>query len=57
MNVNRQFVYERFSRDINGCSDTKALQELACRFLKLYLSQQEAVDAMIRNGWLPEGTD
>tara|TARA_R100000951_G_scaffold114905_2_gene121291 strand:+ start:7658 stop:7831 length:174 start_codon:yes stop_codon:yes gene_type:complete len=57
MNVNRQFVYERFSRDINGCSDTKALREIACKFLKLYLYQQEAVESMIYNGWLPENKD
>jgi hypothetical protein len=57
MNFNRQFVYERFSRDINGCSDTKALREVACNLLKLYLSQQEAVDAMISKGWLPENKD
>jgi len=29
------------------------LQEIACKFLRLYLAQQEAVDALVTKGWLP----
>jgi hypothetical protein len=53
MDTKREFAYERFRRDIQSCSDVKELQELACKFLRLYLAQQEAVDAMVTKGWLP----
>ena len=54
MDANREFVYERFRRDIQTCEDVKQLQELACKFMRLYLSQQETVDSLVRNGWLPK---
>ena len=54
MDEKREFAYERFRRDIQTCGDVKQLQELACKFLRLYLTQQETVDAMARNGWLPQ---
>ena len=54
MDAKREFAYERFRRDIQTCEDVKQLQELACKFMRLYLTQQETVDAMARNGWLPQ---
>ena len=54
MDPNREFVYERFTRQICGCEDTKELQELACKFLRLYLTQQEVVEGLIKQGWLPD---
>ena len=54
MDAKREFAYERFRRDIQTCEDVKQLQELACKFLRLYLTQQETVDTMARNGWLPQ---
>ena len=53
MDTKREFAYERFRRDIQTCHDTKELQEIACKFLRLYLAQQEAVDALVTKGWLP----
>ena len=53
MEAKREFVYEKFRRDIQSCSDVKELQELSCKFLRLYLGQQEAVEALISKGWLP----
>lgn len=52
MDSKREFAYEKFRRDIQSCSDVKELQELSCKFLRLYLGQQEMVEAMISKGWL-----
>ena len=51
---NREFIYERYARQISSCEDTKELQELACKFLRLYLTQQEVVEGLIKKGWLPD---
>mgnify|MGYP000498273131 CR=1 FL=1 len=56
MDTNREFVYERFSRDIKACGNVRDLQDMACKFLKLYLVQQTVVDDLIKKGWLPDGT-
>jgi len=55
--MKREFVYERFKRDIYGVEDVKKLQELACKFLHLYLAQQETVEALINQKWLPNKED
>lgn len=52
MDSKREFAYEKFRRDIQSCSDVKELQELSCKFLRLYLGQQEVVESMISKGWL-----
>lgn len=52
MDSKREFAYEKFRRDIQSCSDVKELQELSCKFLRLYLGQQEMVESMISKGWL-----
>jgi hypothetical protein len=57
MQVKREFVYERFKRDIYGVEDVKKLQEIACKFLHLYLAQQETVEALINQKWLPKADD
>jgi hypothetical protein len=54
MEAKREFAYEKFRRQIQCCSDVKELQELSCKFLRLYLAQQEMVDKMILKGWLPQ---
>lgn len=56
MDPNREFVYERYARKISSCEDTKELQELTCKFLRLYLTQQEVVENLIRKGWLPDNS-
>ena len=57
MDPNREFIYERYARQISSCEDTKELQELACKFLRLYLTQQETVEGLIKKGWLPDLPD
>jgi hypothetical protein len=56
MDTKREFIYERFKRDIQGMDNLKDVQETACKFLRLYLAQQDIVDALINKGWLPKGT-
>jgi hypothetical protein len=34
----------------------KDVQETACKFLRLYLAQQDIVDELVNKGWLPKGT-
>jgi len=55
--MKRQFAYERFARNVKGCNDVKELQEIACKFLRLYLTQQEAVETLIKQNWLPRSTE
>jgi len=56
MDTKREFIYERFKRDIQGMDNLKDVQETACKFLRLYLAQQDIVDELIKKGWLPKGT-
>ena len=55
MDTKREFIYERFRRDIQGIDNLKDAQEIACKFLRLYLAQQDVVDGFIRKRWLPDG--
>ena len=48
METKREFAYERVRRQIQACSDVKELQELSCKFFRLYLAQQEMVDKIIQ---------
>lgn len=54
MDANREFVYERHARNIRSCEDTKELQAIACKLFRLYLTQQEAVEALIKERLLPD---
>ena len=56
MDTKREFIYERFKRDIQGMDNLRDVQETACKFLRLYLAQQDIVDELINKGWLPKGT-
>jgi hypothetical protein len=56
MDTKREFIYERFKRDIQGMDNLKDVQDTACKFLRLYLAQQDIVDELISKGWLPKGT-
>ena len=56
MDTKREFIYERFKRDIQGMANLKDVQETACKFLRLYLAQQDIVDELVNKGWLPKGT-
>lgn len=56
MDTKREFIYERLKRDIRGMDNLKDAQETACKFLRLYLTQQDIVDELVKKGWLPKGT-
>jgi hypothetical protein len=56
MDTKREFIYERFKRDIQGMDNLKDVQDTACKFLRLYLAQQDIVDELVSKGWLPKGT-
>jgi hypothetical protein len=56
MDTKREFIYERFKRDIQGMDNLRDVQETACKFLRLYLAQQDIVDELVNKGWLPKGT-
>jgi hypothetical protein len=56
MDTKREFIYERFKRDIQGMDNLKDVQDTACKFLRLYLAQQDIVDELVNKGWLPKGT-
>ena len=52
----RLFVLERFRRDLERCSDPEQLRDIGHNLFHLYLSQQEAVEGLINQGWLPGET-
>jgi hypothetical protein len=54
MDPKREFLYERCSREVRNCSDVEKLQALTCEFFRMYLGQQEAVEGLIKKGWLPD---
>jgi hypothetical protein len=54
MDPKREFAYERYSRDIYACGNVKDLQDLAAKFLRLYLTQVETVEQLVKKGWLPD---
>ena len=56
MDTKREFIYERFKREIQGMDNLKDVQDTACKFLRLYLAQQDIVDELVNKGWLPKGT-
>jgi hypothetical protein len=53
MDTKREFAYERYRRDIYACGNVKDLQDLACKFMRLYMAQLDVVDNLIKKGWLP----
>ena len=52
----RLFVLERFRRDLDRCSDPEQLRDINHSLFQLYLSQQEVVENLINQGWLPGET-
>jgi len=42
-NISKLFEYEKLSRDIDSIDDIDALRKYAKAYIKLYLSQQEAI--------------
>jgi len=41
--LNRLFEYEKLARDIDSIDDIETLRNLSKSYIKLYLSQQEAI--------------
>lgn len=49
-NLNKNFEYAKYSREIDNIDDIKLLKDIAKSYYKLYLKQQEVVsNMMIRN--------
>ena len=44
---------ERFRRDLESCDSVSELRKIGNSLLDLYMNQQQAVEAMIKNDWLP----
>lgn len=42
-NISKLFAYEKLSRDIDSIDDIETLKNFTKSYLKLYLSQQEAI--------------
>jgi hypothetical protein len=41
--LNKLFEYEKLARDIDSIDDIETLRDLSKSYVKLYLSQQEAI--------------
>ncbi len=41
--LNKNFEYERLSREIDSCEDTTELKNIAKSYIKLYLKFQEII--------------
>lgn len=48
-NLNKNFEYVRYSREIDSIQDIESLRDIAKSFYKLYLKQQEVVVNMIKS--------
>jgi hypothetical protein len=55
MDTHREFALQRFRQDIVKCSDVKELQEMSIKLMQLYLRQQDTVNKMVAEGFLPDG--
>tara|TARA_Y100000287_G_scaffold52755_2_gene41387 strand:+ start:2017 stop:2202 length:186 start_codon:yes stop_codon:yes gene_type:complete len=54
MDTHREFALQRFRQDIAKCSDVKELQEMSIKLMQLYLRQQDTVNKMVSEGFLPD---
>ena len=54
MDTHREFALQRFRQDIGKCSDVKELQEMSIKLMQLYLRQQDPVNKMVAEGFLPD---
>ena len=54
MDAHREFALQRFRQDIGKCSDVKELQEMSIKLMQLYLRQQDTVNKMVAEGFLPD---
>ena len=54
MDTHREFALQRFRHDISKCSDVNELQNMAIKLMQLYLRQQDTVNKMVAEGFLPD---
>lgn len=54
MDTHREFALERFRKDIRKCSDIEELQNMSIKLMQLYLRQQDTVNKMVAEGFLPD---
>ena len=56
LSTGRLFQLERFRRDIASCDSKEELRKISNSLLSLYFQQQETVQSLIEQGWLPPET-
>lgn len=54
MDTHREFALQRFRQDISKCSDVEELQAMSIKLMQLYLRQQDTVNKMVAEGFLPD---
>lgn len=54
MEMHRTFALQKFRRNIESVSDVKELQKMSVKLMQLYLHQQDTIQQLIKQGWLPE---
>lgn len=54
MDTHREFALQRFRQDIGKCSDVEELREMSIKLMQLYLRQQDTVNKMVQEGFLPD---
>ena len=53
MSTGRLFQLERFRRDLDNCESKDELRKIGHSLLALYFQQQETIQSLISEGWLP----
>ena len=53
MDTHREFALQRFRHDISKCSDVEELRSMSIKLMQLYLRQQDTVNKMVAEGFLP----
>ena len=54
MDTHREFALQRFRHDISKCSDVEELRDMSIKLMQLYLRQQDTVNKMVKEGFLPD---
>ena len=54
MDTHREFALQRFRQDIKKCSDVDELQAMSIKLMQLYLRQQDTINKMVAEGFLPD---
>ena len=54
MDTHREFALQKFRKDIEKCRDVKELQQMSIKLMQLYLRQQDTINKMVAEGFLPD---